>query len=195
MIEAVSLKRQMACYAPEYEEAVLRVLHSGWYVLGRELEAFEAEFARYLGVKHCIGVGNGQEALILAFRALGIGPGDEVIVPANTYIASVLGITENGATPVFVEPDEYFNLDVTRIEAAITPRTKAILPVHLYGQSCDAGGCATLRKDTVWRSWRTAPSATGPALVDACAAASGPLAASAFTPPSRWEPLVTAAHW
>lgn len=140
MIEAVSLKRQMACYAPEYEEAVLRVLHSGWYVLGRELEAFEAEFARYLGVKHCIGVGNGQEALILAFRALGIGPGDEVIVPANTYIASVLGITENGATPVFVEPDEYFNLDVTRIEAAITPRTKAILPVHLYGQSCDAGG-------------------------------------------------------
>lgn len=102
-----------------------------------ELEAFEKEFACYLGVKHCVGVGNGLDALTLAIRALGIGEGDEVIVPSNTYIASVLGITENKATPIFVEPDEYFNIDADRIEAAITEKTKAILPVHLYGQACD----------------------------------------------------------
>ena len=90
-------------------------LRSGWYILGRELEEFEERFATYLGVRFCIGVNSGMDALILAVRALEIGPGDEVIVPANTYIASVLGITENGATPVFVEPDEYMNLDPQRI--------------------------------------------------------------------------------
>lgn len=146
-VEAVSLKRQTECWASEYEAAVLRVLHSGWYVLGREVETFEQAFSEFLGVKHCIGVGNGQDALILAVRALGIGTGDEVIVPSNTYIASVLGITENGATPVFVEPDKYLNIDAEKIEAAITERTKAILPVHLYGQACDMQAiCAVAEK-------------------------------------------------
>ncbi len=134
-VEFVSLKRAYDLYAPEYEEAALRAMRSGWYILGKELECFEENFAAFTGSRHCIGVGNGQEALILAVRALGIGPGDEVITQSNGYIASVLGITENGAAPVFVEPDEYFLMDADKIEAAITPRTKAILCVHLYGQA------------------------------------------------------------
>lgn len=151
MIEIVSLKRQNDQYAAEYEEAALRALRSGWYILGKELETFEAQFAEYQGASCCIGLNSGTDALILAVRALGIGPGDEVIVPANTYIASVMGITENGATPVFVEPDEYHCLDVTKIEAAITERTKAILPVHLYGQACDMDAiCAIAEKHNLY---------------------------------------------
>lgn len=131
------LQRNFELYQTEYEEAALRVLRSGWYVIGNELTKFEDEFASFIGMKYGIGVNSGQDALILAIRALGIGVGDEVITQANTYIASVLGITENGATPVFVEPDEYFGMNVEAIEKAITPRTKAILPVHLYGQPCN----------------------------------------------------------
>ncbi len=144
MIEFVSLKRQFDLYSSEYEEAALRTLRSGWYIMGKELETFETQFAQYLGVKYCVGLNSGLDALTLAVRALGIGSGDEVIVPANTYIASVLGITENGATPVFVEPDEYFCLDADKIESVITPRTKAILPVHLYGQPCDMRKICTI---------------------------------------------------
>lgn len=137
MIDFISLKKQYDLYSAEYEEAVLRAMRSGWYIMGNELKSFEEEYASYLGSRYCIGVNSGLDALILAVRALGIGEGDEVIVPANTYIASVLGITENGATPVFVEPDEYHCIDAERIEEAITENTKAILPVHLYGQCCD----------------------------------------------------------
>lgn len=129
------LDRQFQMYQQEYEEAALRVLRSGWYILGKEVQQFEEEFATYTGRKYCIGLNSGLDALIMSVRALGIGEGDEVIVQANTYIATVLGITENGATPVFVEPDEYFNINVDRIEAAITDRTKAIMVVHLYGQA------------------------------------------------------------
>ena len=131
-----TLKPGYEKYRDEYIEAATRVLDSGWYTLGHELEAFESEFAEWLGMRHCVGLNSGLDALILAVRALGIKAGDEVIVPANTYIASVLGITENGATPVFVEPDQYYNIDPDKIELAITPRTKAILVVHLYGQAC-----------------------------------------------------------
>ena len=137
MVEFVSLKRQFDRFAAEYEEAGLRALRSGWYIMGKELETFEAQFAQFLGVRNCVGLNSGLDALTLAVRALGIGPGDEVIVPANTYIASVLGVTENGAAPVFVDPDAYFCLDPEKVEAAITPKTKAILPVHLYGQPCE----------------------------------------------------------
>ena len=147
MIEFANLKAQFERYQCEFEVAVLRTLRSGWYIMGRELETFEKTFADYLGVRYCIGLNSGLDALTLAIRALGIGPGDEVIVPANTYIASVLGITENGATPVFVEPDEFFCLDADKIEAAITPKTKAVLPVHLYGQPCDMKAiCAIAEK-------------------------------------------------
>lgn len=130
------LDRGFELYQQEFEEKALQVLRSGWYVLGREVEEFEKEFASYTGSKHCVGLASGLDALWLAFRILGIGKGDEVIVPANTYIASVMGVTINDATPVFVEPDEYYNMDADAIEAAITERTKAILVVHLYGQAC-----------------------------------------------------------
>lgn len=129
------MDREFFRYQNEYESKALEVLRSGWYVLGREVEAFENEFAEYVGSKYCVGLASGLDALWIAFRILGIGEGDEVIVQGNTYIASVMGITINGATPVFVEPDEYFNIDANAIESKITERTKAILVVHLYGQA------------------------------------------------------------
>jgi len=135
-VEYTVLKRGFDFHQKEYEEVALRVMRSGWYILGPELKAFEAEFASYTGSKHCIGVNSGTDALILAFRALGIGEDDEVIVPAGTYIASVIGVTENGSNPVFVDSDKFLLMDVDDIERHITERTKAILPVHLYGQSC-----------------------------------------------------------
>lgn len=122
----------------ELDSTYRRVMESGWYVLGQEVEAFESEFATYCGAKHCIGVGNGLEALHLIVRAYGIGSGDEVIVPANTYIATWLAVTHAGATPIPVEPVENtYNIDPSRIEQAITPNTKAIMVVHLYGQPAD----------------------------------------------------------
>ncbi len=124
-------------YKTEYDDAVIRTLESGWYILGKNVEKFESEFANFIGSKYCVGLNSGLDALILAFRALQIGKGDEVIVPANTYIASVLGITENGATPVFVEADGYYNIDADKIEERITSKTKAILVVHLYGQAAN----------------------------------------------------------
>ena len=122
-------------YQDEFEQKALQVLRSGWYVLGNEVSSFEEEFAAYTGGKYCVGLASGLDALWIAFRVLGIGSGDEVIVQGNTYIASVMGITINGATPVFVEPDEFFNIDASKIEEKITERTKAILVVHLYGQA------------------------------------------------------------
>lgn len=122
----------------EIDDAVARVLDSGWYLLGAELDAFETEYTAYTGARYCIGVANGLEALHLSLRAMDIGPGDEVLVPSNTYIATWLAVSQAGATPVPVEPDERtYNIDPQRIEAAITPRTRAILPVHLYGQPAD----------------------------------------------------------
>lgn len=122
----------------EFDDAYQRVMTSGWYILGNEVVEFEKEFAAYCGTNHCIGVANGLDALSLVLRAWGIGPGDEVIVPSHTYIATWLAVTHVGATPVPVEPCEAtYNLDPARIETAITTRTKAILPVHLYGQPAD----------------------------------------------------------
>lgn len=129
------LDRGFYMYQSEFEAKALEVLRSGWYVLGKEVIAFEKEFASYVGVDYCVGLASGLDALWIAFRVLGIGSGDEVIVQGNTYIASVMGITINGATPVFVEPDEYYNLNADRIEEKITEKTKAILVVHLYGQA------------------------------------------------------------
>jgi dTDP-4-amino-4,6-dideoxygalactose transaminase len=122
----------------ELDDAYFRFMRSGWYILGKEVEAFEQEYAAYCGSKYCVGVANGLEALHLALRACGIGEGDEVIVPSNTYIATWLAVSYSGAKPVPVEPDpRTCNLDPTRIATALTPRTKAIMPVHLYGQPCD----------------------------------------------------------
>lgn len=139
MITFLDLQAVNHQYHQELKAACARVIDSGWYIMGNELNEFEIEFARYCGTKHAIGVANGLDALNLVLRAwkeLGkLQSGDEVIVQANTYIASILAITENDLVPVLVEPNpETFNLEPTQVKAAITSRTKAILPVHLYGQ-------------------------------------------------------------
>ena len=132
-LKAINLTQQ-----EEIEQAMRRVLQSGWYILGKEVEAFEQAWAAYCGSRHAIGVANGLDAIFLVLKAWGVGPGDEVIVPSNTYIATWLAASHCGATPVPVEPVEgTYNLDPARVEAAITPRTKAIVPVHLYGQCAD----------------------------------------------------------
>lgn len=138
MIPFLDLRAGYDELRPEIDAAIARVLDSGMYILGEEVAAFEREYAAYCGCKHAIGVANGLDALHLALRAMGVGPGDEVIVPANTYIATWLAVSQCGATPVPVEPVEATsNLDPALVEAAVTSRTKAILPVHLYGQPAD----------------------------------------------------------
>jgi len=137
-IPFLDLKPAYSELREELDAAYQRVMESGRYILGEEVEAFESEFAEYLGAKYCIGVGNGLEALHLILRAYGIGRGDEVIVPANTYIATWLAVSQAGARPVPVEPDpKTYDLDPGKVEAAIHDNTRAILPVHLYGQPAD----------------------------------------------------------
>lgn len=139
-VEFLNLKRVNAPHEEAIRAGLDRVINSGWYILGQENEAFEAEFAKYCEAKHCIGVANGLDALHLILRAWEIGEGDEVIVPSNTFIATWLAVSQAGATPVPVEPDaRTYNLDPNLIEAAITPATRAIMPVHLYGQTADMG--------------------------------------------------------
>ena len=137
MIMPNNLVRQYSLHADEYKKKACEVLNSGWYILGKEVSTFEEEWAKYIGAKYCVGLASGLDALWISFRLLNIGAGDEVIVCANAYIACVMGITMNGATPIFVEPDQYDNIDAEKIETVITDKTKAILAVHLYGQSCD----------------------------------------------------------
>jgi len=146
----------------ELDTAYQRVMESGWYVLGREAEAFEQEFAEYSGVKHCIGVGNGLDALFLVLKAWGIGRGDEVIVPANTYIATWLAVTYTGAKVIPVEPDERtYNIDPSKIEAVITANTKAIIAVHLYGQPADMTAINAIAKKHTIRVLEDAAQAHG----------------------------------
>jgi dTDP-4-amino-4,6-dideoxygalactose transaminase len=138
MIPFLDLKAPHQEIRSELENAFHDVLDSGWFTQGSQLEAFEREYANYCNVNHCVGVGNGLDALHLILRAYNIGEGDEVIVPSNTYIATWLAVTHAGATPVPVEPDlRTYNIDPTLLEAAITTKTKAIIPVHLYGQPAD----------------------------------------------------------
>lgn len=137
MIMSNDLKRQYDLYANEYRKKAIEVLDSGWYILGNEVSLFEKEWAQYIGTKYCVGLGCGLDALWISFKLLNIGVNDEVIICANTYIACVMGITINGAIPIFVEPDKYNNIDVKKIEDVITDKTKAILAVHLYGQACN----------------------------------------------------------
>lgn len=138
MIEFLDLKAPYIELREELDQAISRVVSSGWFIGGPEVDQFEAEYAEYCGATHAIGVANGLDALHLALRAMDVGPGDEVIVPSNTYIATWLAVSQCGATPVPVEPSAAtYNIDPELIEAAITPRTKVILPVHLYGQPAD----------------------------------------------------------
>ena len=138
MIPLVDLQRQYQTIKTEIDAAVHKVLDSAYFVLGPEVEAFEREFAAFCEAKYCIGVSSGLEALKCALIAVGVGPGDEVIVPANTFIATALAVSRIGAVPRLVDcEDDYFNIDVRAAEAAINARTKAILPVHLYGHPAD----------------------------------------------------------
>jgi len=145
MIPFLDMKAVYAELKPELDAAFQRVMESGWFVLGKEVEAFEREYAAFCGTRHCVGVGNGLEALELVLRAWDIGAGDEVIVPSNTYIATWLAVTAVGATVVPVEPVPGGpNIDPDRIAAAITPRTRALMPVHLYGEPADMEAIAAV---------------------------------------------------
>lgn len=146
MIMPNNLQRQYSLNADEYEKKAIDVLRSGWYILGKEVKCFENEWAEYIGSKFCVGLASGLDALWMSFRILDIHDGDEVIVCGNAYIACVMGISMNGARPVFVEPDEYDNIDATKIEEKITSRTKAILAVHLYGTACNMTEVMNLAK-------------------------------------------------
>ena len=138
MIPFLDLKAPYLELKQELDEAIARVVSSGWFIGGGEVDQFEANYSQYSGATHAVGLANGLDALHLALRAMDVGPGDEVIVPSNTYIATWLAVSQCGATPVPVEPDKLtYNIDPTLIEAAITHRTKVILPVHLYGQPAD----------------------------------------------------------
>ncbi len=138
MIAYEDLKKVNSRFFEEYSDVFKRVLHSGWYILGQEVTQFELDFAHYCKVKHCVGVASGLDALVLALKQFSFSAGDEVIMPSNSYIASVLSVLHAGLKPVLVEPDIHsYNIDPTLIEAAITTKTKAILVVHLYGKMCD----------------------------------------------------------
>lgn len=146
----------------EIDAAVSRVTASGYYLLGPEIEAFESEYAAYTGAAHCVGVGNGLDALQLALRAMDVGPGDEVIVPSNTYVATWLAVTYSGATPVPVEPDpRTCNLDPARVADAVTPRTRAVVPVHLYGQPADMAPLLEIARERGLRVLEDAAQAQG----------------------------------
>lgn len=165
------------------DQAHHRVMKSGWFILGPEVEAFESEFAAYTGAEHCIGVGNGLEALHLILRAYGIGPGDEVIVPSNTYIATWLAVSHAGATPVPVEPDQRtFNLDPARIEAAVTPATRAIIAVHLYGCPADMEAIGSVAARHGLKVIEDAAQAHGARYRGACTGALGNAAGFSFYP-------------
>lgn len=138
MLKFLDLHKINERYRQEIDDAIKKVIDSGWYLLGKEIKRFEDEFSNFCGTRYAIGVANGLDALTISLKALDIGEGDEVIVPSNTYIATVLAITANKAIPILVEPDmDTYNIDPRKIEAAITKRTKAIMPVHLYGQACN----------------------------------------------------------
>ncbi len=167
----------------ELDAAILRVLAGGWYVLGREVEAFEHEFASYVGTRHCVGVASGLDALHLSLRALGVGSGQEVIVPSNTHISAWLAVTHAGATVVPVEPDPgTYNLDPDRIEAAVTPRTRVILPVHLYGQPANMDPISELARAHRLRVLEDAAQAHGARYNGRRAGSLGDAAAWSFYP-------------
>lgn len=160
-----------------------RVMDSGWYIMGPELDAFESEFARYSSVKHCVGVGNGLEALHLLLKAYGIGPGDEVIVPSNTFIATWLAVSQCGATPVPVEPDvATHNINPELIISAITSKTRAIIPVHLYGLTADMDAICQIAKKNGLVVIEDAAQAQGSMYNDRMAGSLGDAAATSFYP-------------
>lgn len=180
----------------ELDAAYRRVMESGWYVLGREVRAFEEEFAAYCRTEHCVGVGNGLDALHLILRAYGIGEGDEVIVPTNTYIATWLAVSYAGAKPVPVEPDERtYNIDPRLIEPAITPRTRAVIPVHLYGQPADMDPINHIAVERGLKVIEDAAQAHGALYRGRRAGSLGDATAFSFYPAKNLAPSATEARW
>jgi dTDP-4-amino-4,6-dideoxygalactose transaminase len=183
MIDFLSLKLVNLPHEEAIRQAIERVINSGWYILGAETEAFEHEFAHYCGTAHCVGVANGLEALHLILRGYGIGPGDEVIVPSNTFIATWLAVSQTGAKPVPVEPDEFsFNIDPARIESAITPRTRALMPVHLYGQPADMDPINAIAQKYGLKVIEDAAQAHGARYKNKCTGSLGDAAGFSFYP-------------
>jgi dTDP-4-amino-4,6-dideoxygalactose transaminase len=169
--------------AAELDAAWHRVVRRGWFILGEEVEQFEAAFASYVGVRYCVGVGNGFDALQLSLRAMDIGPGDEVLVPSNTYVATWLAVSAVGATPVPVEPDRRtFNLNPTECDQWISPRTRAIIPVHLYGQPADMEAITSLAKRNDIKVLEDAAQAHGAAIGSRRVGSYGDAAAWSFYP-------------
>ena len=147
MVEYENLHNLNKSLSEEYKTAFNEVLESGWYILGNKVKEFEKQFASYCNTKHCVGVANGLDALNLSLRAFSFNKGDEVIVPSNTYIATILSIVDNGLQPVLVEPDiTTYNINPKLIEQAITPKTKAIMVVHLYGKLCEMDSIIAIAK-------------------------------------------------
>ena len=183
MILFNEFKREYEAIRTEIDAALRRVLDSGWYILGKEGEAFEREFADYLGVRHCVGVANGTEAIALALRSMDIGPGDEVITTDMTAFATVTGIVQAGATPVVVDirPEDGL-LDERLIEAQITPRTKCLIPVHLYGQSCDMDAILRIARTHDLKVMEDCAQAAGTTYRDRKAGGWGDCAAYSFYP-------------
>lgn len=183
MIPFLDLKSTYVELKTEIDAAVSSQLNSGWYILGPEVEDFEAQFSRFVGASHCVGVGNGFDALVLALRALGIGPGDEVVVPSNTYIATWLAVSMVGATPVPVEPDPVTHcIDPQRIEEVLSPRTKALMPVHLYGHPADIAALTSLCARHGLRMIEDAAQAHGAAMHNRRVGSSGDIVAWSFYP-------------
>ena len=150
MIEYENLAKVNQPFFNKFKEAFNDVLESGWLILGKNVEKFEKEFAAYNNVKYCAGVASGLDALILSIKALGLEKGSEIIVPSNTYIATILAIMQNGHIPVLVEPDiNTYNIDPSKIETAVTLKTKAVLVVHLYGKPCDMDSILDICKKTI----------------------------------------------
>lgn len=179
----LDLQSVNAAHRDSLRNAFDRVLESGWYIMGQELKAFEQEFADYCGARYCVGVGNGLEAMHLVLRAWGIGPGDEVIVPSNTYIATWLAVSYSGASPVPVEPDpETYNLDPRGVAAAITSRTKAIIAVHLYGQTADMDPICNIGRQRGLKILEDAAQAHGAKYLGRRAGSLGDAAAFSFYP-------------
>ena len=182
VIKFLDLKAVNEPYVPDIKRAVDRVLESGWYLLGRELEAFETAFAHYCGLDHAVGLASGLDALKLSLQACGLGQGDEVLVPANTYIATVLAVTACGAEPVFVEPDPDTHLiDLAALEDRITDKTKAVIPVHLYGRMCDMDRLARLAQRYGFRIIEDAAQAHGAARAQRDDVSPGPQRVMAFS--------------
>lgn len=183
MIDFYNLKKINERYRAEIEQALKSVLDSGRYVLGEQVETFELEFAKYCGVKHCISVANGMDALTQIIKAYGFSSGDEIIVPANTFIASILAISQNGCSPVLVEPELLsYNIDPSAIEDKITENTKAIIPVHLYGRICNMATINRIAKQYNLKIIEDAAQAHGAVYEGKRAGALGDAAAFSFYP-------------